>query len=261
MSASPVSERILRFDRTERIVHWCNATLFLVLLFTGASLYVAPLSALVAHRTFVKTVHVYSGLLLPVPIVLGLVLRSGKRLRADLSRLNRWNQDDRFWMRHTWSQRSLRNRARLGKFNPGQKLNAAFVGASIVVMLGTGSIMRWFEPFPDDWRTGATFVHDWFFIALCIVITGHILYALADPESLRAMVTGWVTERWARTHSPTWYAEVTSSGEARPAADSLGDGAARVDDRAAEVGTSAGEVAVGDAVDGGAGDRVGGREL
>ena len=30
-----------RFDRLERVVHWCNATLFLVLLLTGASLYAA----------------------------------------------------------------------------------------------------------------------------------------------------------------------------------------------------------------------------
>ena len=44
--------RFPRFDRVERVVHWCNATLFLVLLFTGASLYVGPLSTLVgAPRT------------------------------------------------------------------------------------------------------------------------------------------------------------------------------------------------------------------
>ena len=261
MSAGLASQRILRFDRTERVVHWCNATLFLVLLFTGAALYVAPLSTLVAHRTLVKTIHVYSGLLLPVPIVLGLVLRSGAHFRADVSRLNRWTNDDRFWLRHSFSQRALRNRAQLGKFNPGQKLNAAFIGASIVVMLGTGSIMRWFEPFPDDWRTGATFVHDWFFLALVVVITGHILFALADPQSLRAIVRGWVTEHWARSKAPVWFEEVTSSGEARTPADAFGDGATGVEHRAAEVGARAREMSVGDAMDGRTGDGVGGREL
>ena len=49
-------------------------------------------------------------------------------------------------------------------------------------MLGTGIIMRWFEPFPLDWRTGATFVHDWFAIGLFVAVLGHIGLALADPE-------------------------------------------------------------------------------
>ena len=37
---------------------------------------------------------------------------------------------------------------RLGKFNPGQKLNAAFIAGAAIVMLATGSIMKWFEPVP-----------------------------------------------------------------------------------------------------------------
>ena len=70
-----------RFDRLERVVHWCNATLFLVLLLTGASLYAGPLSTIVAHRHAVKTIHVYAGLLLPVPLLIGLLLPSGRQLR------------------------------------------------------------------------------------------------------------------------------------------------------------------------------------
>jgi len=34
------------------------------------------------------------------------------------------------------------------QFNPGQKLNAAFTGAAIVVMLATGSVMQWFRALP-----------------------------------------------------------------------------------------------------------------
>lgn len=33
----------------------------------------------------------------------------------------------------------------MGKFHPGQKLNAAFTPGAIVVMLTTGSIMHWFR--------------------------------------------------------------------------------------------------------------------
>ena len=60
-----------RFDRTERIVHWANATLFLVLIATGAALYAGPVSTLVGRRVLMKNIHVYSGLLLPIPVLAG----------------------------------------------------------------------------------------------------------------------------------------------------------------------------------------------
>jgi len=200
------AQRFPRFDLVERVVHWCNATLFLILLGTGASLYFAPLSTIVGHRHLVKTIHVYSGLALPVPILLGLLLPRGRQLRADVSRINHWTADDRRW----WSRRNRAN-VQLGKFNPGQKLNAIFVGAAIVLMLGTGSIMRWFGPFSDSERTGATFVHDWVFITLLVVIVGHIMFAVGDGDSLRSMGRGWVPEQWARRERPRWWAEVVAA--------------------------------------------------
>jgi formate dehydrogenase subunit gamma len=193
-------DHLVRFDRAERWLHWTNAALFLTLVGTGAALYVGPLSTLVGRRELVKTIHVWCGLALPVPVVLSL---ASKRVRRDLGRLNRWAPDDWRWLRSFGRDR----RVRLGKFNPGQKLNAAFVGGAIFVMLATGSIMRWFSHFSDDWRTGATFVHDWMFLALIVVIVGHITFALRDGDSLRAMVRGWIPARWARRHAPRWLAE------------------------------------------------------
>jgi len=240
-----------RFDRVERSVHWTNATLFFVLLLTGASLKIGSISTVVAHRELVKTIHVYAGLLLPIPLLFGMIVPGGRQLRRDLGRLNRWSTDDRRW----WRRRN-RDRVQLGKFNPGQKLNAAFVGAAIVIMLMTGSIMRWFEPFPDSWRTGATFVHDTMFLALIIVIAGHITYALRDPDSLRSMVRGWVPEQWARRERPNWWADVVAAS-----ADAGSDVEAGRDERSREARVGAGEMAVGDTVDGGAADGLGGLEL
>ena len=45
-----VGDRVVRFDRAERWLHWTNATLFLVLLATGMTLYVPELSARTAAR-------------------------------------------------------------------------------------------------------------------------------------------------------------------------------------------------------------------
>lgn len=56
--------------------------------------------------------------------------------------------------------------------------------------------------FPDltrlTWRTGATFVHDWFALGLGLLIVGHIIYAPRDRESRRGMRTGRVSATWAR---------------------------------------------------------------
>ena len=152
----------------------------------------------------------------------------------------------------------------LGKFNPGQKLNATFIGAAMVVMLMSGSIMRWYEPFSDSWRQGATFVHDWFAIGLLFAIIGHIVLAFRDPDALNGMVHGWVERRLGAAQPP---ALVRGDGRCQPtrARRRRRPGrrrsvhASRSTRR--EVGLRAGEVTVVDRVDGGAGDGVGEREL
>ena len=194
---------ILRFDRRERTLHWVNATLFGVLMLTGAALYAGPISTLVGNREVVRTVHVYSGLLLPIPLLLAVLGRRGQRLRADLGRLNRWSHDDARWFR-----RRHRHEVALGKFNPGQKLNAAFIAGAAVVMLATGSIMKWFDLFPLDWRTGATFAHDWFAFGIWIAVLGHIAFALRDGDALDSMLNGSVPAAWARKKAPLWYEEL-----------------------------------------------------
>jgi formate dehydrogenase subunit gamma len=188
------SERVLveRFDRAERALHWANAAVFGVLLTTAAILYVGPLSATVGRRELIRQIHVWSGLALPVPLVLALAGRWRRALVADLRRLNRWDRADRRWLTSFGRDPFVR----VGKFNAGQKLNATIIGGSIPVMLGTGSIMKWFSRFPVDWRTGATFVHDWTAIGLFILITVHIAKGLSDPVARGGMLTGKVPEDW-----------------------------------------------------------------
>jgi formate dehydrogenase subunit gamma len=201
---------LARFDRVERAAHWSTASLFGVLMLSGAALYAGPISTLVGQREVVRTVHVGAGILLPLPLLIGLAGRWGRALRGDLRRLGRFDDEDRRWLR-----RATRDDARLGKFNPGQKLNAAFLGSAIVVMLGTGIVLKWFSLFSLDTRTGATFVHDWVALGIWISVLGHILLALRDPIALRAMLHGAVTARWARTNRPRWYEAETGESATR----------------------------------------------
>jgi formate dehydrogenase subunit gamma len=124
-------------------------------------------------------------------------------MRRDVRRFNRWNRGEARWL---WTF-GREDRWARDKFNPGQKLNAIFIGGAIVVMLATGSVMKWFRPFPVSWRTGATFVHEVLAWLVFVVVVGHILMAVTHRQALRSMVTGWVSTAWARVHAPDWAAE------------------------------------------------------
>jgi formate dehydrogenase subunit gamma len=193
---------IPRFDRVERAAHWTTAALFGVLMLTGAVLYAGPFSAMFGRRELFRQVHVYAGILLPVPILLGAVGRWGAQLRRDAGRINRWTRDDARWFRRR--NRVRPGRVEVGKFNAGQKLNAALSTGGIIVLLATGIVMYYPDLVRLSWRTGASFVHDWFALAIGLLVSGHISYAMRDPESRRGMRTGRVSPGWARDHHRRW---------------------------------------------------------
>ncbi|HMK96926.1 MAG TPA: cytochrome b/b6 domain-containing protein [Acidimicrobiales bacterium] len=200
------ARRLVRFDAVERLAHWCTAIFFLTLIVTGAILYVPALVGWVGRRVLITRIHVDVGLALPLPLVVSLLGSWGRGLRADLRRLNRWTIEDRQWFSALLHRRPLAAHP-AGKFNAGQKLNAAFVLGEMIVMLMTGSVMHWFNLFSNSWRTGATFVHDLFAYLLVAVVVGHILMALTHPEALRSIFTGRVTREWAKRHAPLWLEE------------------------------------------------------
>jgi len=211
IEAEPQSvSRILRFDGVQRAAHWANALLFGILMLTALPLYFGSLSDVVGRRALVANIHVWSGVVLPVPIVISLLGPWGSRMRRDLRRINVWTKDEVRWLRLLGGSNAPKV---VDKFNPGQKLNAIFIGGSIVVMLATGFILKWFRFFPVNWRTGATFVHDVLAFAIFAVVIGHILFAVAHRDAMRSMIKGWVSESWAARNAPGWLREEKSKSE------------------------------------------------
>jgi formate dehydrogenase subunit gamma len=195
--------RLLRFDRVERAAHWINATLFAVLMATALPLYFVQVEALVGRRELIVQIHTWCGIALPVPLLISLAGPWGARFRRDVRRFSLWMSEETHWLRTRGRERL----PELDKFNPGQKLNALFIGGAIAVMLGTGAILKWFQFFPLDWRTGATFVHDVLAAAIFVVVFGHIVFAVTHRDALRSIFTGWITESWAARHAPRWLQE------------------------------------------------------
>jgi formate dehydrogenase subunit gamma len=194
-----------RFSVTSRLVHGVTGVLMLVCLATAAVLYNGSLAVQVGNRYVVEQIHVWCGFALPVPMIAGLLSR---RYRDDLGRLNRFTRRDWRWLR---SPDRRDGTIRVGKFNAGQKLNAALSAGAIGALLITGSVMYFTNLTRLSWRSGATFAHDWFALALGLLVVGHIVFAIRDPDSLRSMRTGRVPLDWAEREHAEWVEELSES--------------------------------------------------
>ncbi|MGA8245624.1 MAG: cytochrome b/b6 domain-containing protein [Nocardioides sp.] len=191
-----------RFGPGSRWVHGLTGALMVVCILTAAILYNGSLAVLVGHRYVVEQIHVYSGFALPVPLLAGIVSRS---YRDDARRLNRFTSRDWAWLR---SRTRRDGRIEVGKFNAGQKLNASLSLGSVAALLLSGTVMYFTRLTPLPWRSGGTFVHDWFALALGLLVAGHIWMAVRDPHAMTGMLTGRVPLRWARRQHAAWAREV-----------------------------------------------------
>ncbi|MDQ0759488.1 cytochrome b/b6 domain-containing protein [Streptomyces canus] len=198
---APPQAPVRRFGRSQKWVHRVTAALMGVCVVTAACLYVPQFAELVGRRELVVRVHEWAGLALPVPVLVGLVSRA---FRADLGFLNRFGPHDRVWLRAALRRDKRRAARPAGKFNAGQKVYAAWIAGASLVMLGTGLLMWFTHLTPIQWRTSATFVHDWLALSIGIVLAGHIGMALGDPEARRGLRTGSVSREWAERKHPLW---------------------------------------------------------
>jgi formate dehydrogenase subunit gamma len=212
---------VRRFSRTERAVHRVVAVLMTICIITAAILYNGALAIRVGHRQTIELIHVYCGFALPIPILIGLFSRA---YRADLGRLNRFASSDWRWLR---SRRRRAGTIRVGKFNAGQKLNAALTAGAILVLLATGILMYFVGLVRLSWRTGATFAHDWFSLALGLLVLGHIYFAIKDPQARQGMRTGRVSIGWAREQHAAWAEELETDRHRR-------DDSPQIDDQTEE---------------------------
>ncbi len=201
-SLPEAGQTVDRFSVSSRWVHWLTALFMIVCILTAFVLYNGSIAVIVGHRYVVEQIHVYSGFALPVPLIAGIVSRS---YRDDARRLNRFTPRDWAWLR---SGTRRDGTIEVGKFNAGQKLNASLSAGSIGVLLISGVVMYFTNWAPLSWRSGATFVHDWFALAVGLLVVGHLWMALKDPSAMDGMRTGRVPLRWARREHGGWAREV-----------------------------------------------------
>jgi len=190
---------VQRFSRTERAVHWVHASAFLVLLGSGLALYLPSLATEIGRRPLVKDVHLFTALAWAIALLAVVALGDRRGLRATTRELDVFDADDRRWL--------LGRHVRQGRFNAGQKLNAAFT-AAFAVLLAVSGVLLWLGERDTRFRFDSTIVlHDVVAYLSVALLAGHLYLAVIHPSTrhaLRGMTVGTVREDWAREHHAKW---------------------------------------------------------
>jgi formate dehydrogenase subunit gamma len=194
-----VTRYVRRFSRTERLLHWVNALGFLVLLGSGLILYLPSLAVAVGRRPFVKDVHFWSGIGWISALALVALLGDRRGLLRTARELDLFTADDRRWLRG--------RPAPQGRFNAGQKLNAALTAAFAVLFFASG-LLLWLGERDTRFRFASTvLLHDGLMYVSLVLLLGHLYLAVIHPatrHALRGMIIGTVDEQWAAQHHTDW---------------------------------------------------------
>jgi formate dehydrogenase subunit gamma len=190
-----------RFSRMERLLHWVNALGFFFLLATGLILYLPRLSELVSRRQLIQSLHFWAGVGW-LAVLAAVVLTGGRRLLATARELEQFDRDDLRWLRG--------RKAPQGRFNAGQKINAALT-AAFTVLFGISGLLLWFGEQDTRLRFASTVIlHDGLMYVALALLVGHLYLALIHPatrHALRGMTLGDVRVEWAARHHAKWQPE------------------------------------------------------
>ncbi|HEX6699886.1 MAG TPA: cytochrome b/b6 domain-containing protein [Gaiellaceae bacterium] len=190
---------VRRFSRTERAVHWIHASAFFVLLGTGLVLYVPRLSTLVSRRPLVKDIHLYTAVAWIVGLAFVVAIGDRRGLARTLRELDLFDEDDRRWLRGAKRPQ--------GRFNAGQKLNAALT-AAFAVLFSVSGFLLWYGERDTRFRFASTILlHDGLMYVALVLLVGHLYLAVIHPSTrhaLRGMTLGSVRRDWAHEHHRKW---------------------------------------------------------
>jgi formate dehydrogenase subunit gamma len=197
---------VRRFSAQERRLHWLLAGTFLTMLATGLILYLPAFAELAANRRLWKSIHLGAAIAFWAGLVLLALSDTDGALRRSAADIDRLDADDARWLR--WAAARRGPEPPQGRFNAGQKVNAAIVAGLMLVFTASGVLMYLQETDAAfRGRTSAILVHDAATWVALPLIAGHLYLAALNPSSrhsLRGMLLGTVRRDWARRHHSKW---------------------------------------------------------
>lgn len=204
-----MSKYVERFQTPERVLHWIVTVSFFTLLLSGVGLYSrlftgyfnmfgGGVNAILAHKT--------AGVIF--------FLSSICLFLKHLKDVSRFDEDDKEWFKTQGGYFSKGEpHFNVGKYNPGQKVFALFIGIATLILGATG-LFIWFPLTFPRWLVQISLMtHGLLFVGSVMFVIVHIYLAtIGNPGTIDAMLYGTVRRKWAMKHHPKWYKEV-SGGE------------------------------------------------
>lgn len=202
------SPKILRFAKSERILHWAIAGPFLVSFASALILvFVYNPDPSRPYRSVFALLHRASGVALMIfPLLAAFKARGDARLHLyNIRQAWIWVYDDFKWLA-LMGLAAINDKFELpeqGKFNAAEKINFMVLMTTYPLYVLTGLLM---------WITNlavlAWILHCLMAIMAAPLLFGHIYMAVVNPATrigLEGMITGYVDRQWAKHHYRRWY--------------------------------------------------------
>ncbi len=203
-----------RFRKRTVWFHWIHTAAFLVLLVTGAILFLPGLGAPAAGG-LTRSIHRIAAVIFIAAPIAYFIINPKMSLRFIKETLT-WGKDDIEWLRLAPDYYFGGDDSKMipqGHVNTGQKMWEFIVLATGILFVVSG-IFMWFlkdtlSPGVFQWMV---IVHDFAFILAFLMLLVHIYTGSLHPrmtESLRSMWDGKISKHYARSHYSKWYDEIS----------------------------------------------------
>ncbi|MEA2219385.1 MAG: formate dehydrogenase subunit gamma [Solirubrobacteraceae bacterium] len=192
------AERVVRFGATERNLHTIHGVAFVVMFATGLVLWMPMLAQLFSDRPLTKAIHLTAAAAWLTALALIAILGDRRALRRTRRELERFDDDDRRWLRRVPSAP--------GRFNAGQKAHAVVQAALAVLFTVSGTLLLLGERNTALRLPGTIALHDMAMLVAGVLVAGHVWIALSPDKqpSVEGIVRGTVPRAWAAEHHPRW---------------------------------------------------------
>lgn len=211
---SKKDKMILRTKFVERACHWTVVICFFMVSLSGIAMFFPTLQWLT--ETFGtpqmgRILHPFFG----VAIFCLLMFMFTRFVKHNIFNRHDWN-----WFKNIVEvlKGNEHKVARVGKYNAGQKAMFWSLMGLIFVLLVTGVII-WRPYFAHYFSIPmirvALLIHACAAIMMIHAILIHIYMAFWVKGSIKGMVEGKVSRKWAQKHHPRWYEEVVAKEESK----------------------------------------------
>ena len=210
-------ERVVeRFKKRTIWFHWIHTAAFLVLLVTGAILFLPGLGAPAAGG-ITRSIHRIAVVFFVVVPIVYFFLNPKMTLHF-IKETFTWGKDDFQWVSRAPDYYFGGDEEKMppqGQVNTGQKMWQFIVLVTGVLFLVSGVLMWFFKeslaPGVFQW---SVIVHDVAFIVALLMLLVHVYLGVIHPrmtESLRSMWDGRISRTYARNHYGKWFDSIASS--------------------------------------------------